>query len=58
MKVYLNDDKIHVDPRPHNDILWGLKVHYASLQIYARISICFLFFRLAQKSIFFTEWKM
>ena len=27
MKVYLNDDKIHVDPRPHNNILWGLKAH-------------------------------
>ena len=27
MKVYLNDDKTHVDPRPHNDILWGLKAH-------------------------------
>ena len=27
MKVYLNDDKTHVDPRPHSDILWGLKAH-------------------------------
>ena len=26
MKVYLKDDKTHVDPRPHNDISWGLKV--------------------------------
>ena len=27
MKVYLDDDKTHVDPRPYNDILWGLKAH-------------------------------
>ena len=27
MKVYLNDDKTYVDPRPHNDILRGLKAH-------------------------------
>ena len=25
MKLYLNDEKISVDPRPLNDILWGLK---------------------------------
>ena len=30
MKIYLNDDKTHVDPRPHNDILLGLKAHYGS----------------------------
>ena len=23
--LYLNDEKTHVDPRLHNDILWGLK---------------------------------
>ena len=27
MKVYLNEDKTHVDPQPYNDILWGLKAH-------------------------------
>ena len=25
MKLYLNEEKLHVDPRPLNDILWGLK---------------------------------
>ena len=25
MKVHLNDEKTHVDPWLHNDILWGLK---------------------------------
>ena len=27
MKVYLNKNETHLDPRPHNDILWGLKAH-------------------------------
>ena len=27
MKVYMNDDETHVNPQPHNDILWGLKAH-------------------------------
>ena len=30
MKIYLNDDKTHVDPRPHNDILLGLNAHCGS----------------------------
>ena len=29
IKVYLNDDKTHADPWPHNDILWELKAHCA-----------------------------
>ena len=32
MKVYLNGDKTHVDPRPYNDILWGLKAHCDRVQ--------------------------
>ena len=28
MEVYLKDDKTHVDPQPHDDILWGLKGHF------------------------------
>ena len=41
MKVYPNDDKTHVDPRPHNDILWGLKSHSASVEtmLNARLQI-------------------
>ena len=31
--AYLNDDKTHVDPRPHNDILWGLKAHCGTYQV-------------------------
>ena len=31
MKIYLNDDKTHVDPQPHNDILWGLKAYCGKL---------------------------
>ena len=34
MKVYLNDDKTHVDSRPHNDILWGLKAHCGYVPAY------------------------
>ena len=36
MKVYLNDDKTHVDPQPHNDILWGLKAHCDMLWCHGR----------------------
>ena len=32
MEVYLNDEKIHVDPGPLYDILWGLKALCASRQ--------------------------
>ena len=32
MKVYMNDDKTHVDPWSHKDILWGLKAHCVSAQ--------------------------
>ena len=34
MKVYLNDDKTHVDSQPHNDILWGLKAQCDNLCAY------------------------
>ena len=37
MKLYLNDDKTHVDPRPHNGILWGLKAHCAYKNMGQRI---------------------
>jgi hypothetical protein len=31
MKLYLSDEKIHVDPCPHNGILLGLKDYWAIL---------------------------
>ena len=30
MKIYLDHDKTHVDLRPHNNILLGLKAHCGS----------------------------
>ena len=37
MKVYLNDEKTHIDPRLQNDILWGLIALCVKVKLYKKI---------------------